>query len=125
MAAIIGARFSYVPGVFSAYNRWSTKTVSSMNFKLRLELNQVLELKFMEAIAAEEWINPPAKKELLALLKTHGLKACFYHPKLRLLKPMSFFEIKWEIIHYKMRLVIPFIWLYQQSHYYKNRNSNS
>tara|TARA_R110002096_G_scaffold16243_3_gene55552 strand:+ start:1274 stop:2221 length:948 start_codon:yes stop_codon:yes gene_type:complete len=125
MAAIIGARFTYVLGVFSVYNRWSSKSVSSINFKFRLKLNQDLELKFMESIVAEEWISPPDKKELLALLKTHGLKACYYHPKLRLLSPMSFFEIKWGIIHKKMRVVIPFIWGFQTVSYYVNSISKS
>lgn len=118
MAAIYGAKFEYTSGLFSVYNRWSEKSVSAINFKRRLKLNQALESKFMNLIIEQKWIDQKIKSELVAVIKTDGLKACYYHPKLKILRPISFFEIKWRLIHYKMRFVIPFIWLYQMILYY-------
>ena len=113
LAAIHTAKFAYVPGLFSVYNRWSSKSVSAMNFKRRLRLSLELEEFFMEEIVAQEWIPPAEKKKLVALLKTDSLKACFYDPRLKIRKPVSFNEIKWKRIHYKMRPFIPFIFLWQ------------
>ena len=124
MAAIYGARFSYVKGFFSVYNRWSENTVSSIDFKSRLKLNLQLEFKFIELIKEQEWMNRTMKRELISILKTHELKSCYYDPRLRILNPISFFNIKWGIIHYKMRVVIPFVWSYQMILYYFNQLRN-
>lgn len=118
IAAILGAHFDYVPGVFSVYNRWSEQSVSSMHFKARLALNQALESKLINLIEGQEVINPLMKRELISILKTDGLKACYYYPKLRINRPISFFEIQWRHIHYKMRFVIPFVWVFQMTLYY-------
>lgn len=113
LAAIQGANFNYVPGLFSVYNRWDTKSVSSIDFMKRLELSLELEELFMDKIANETWIEDDRKKELLSYLKTDSLKACFYHPSLMIKKPVKFNEIEWNRIHYKMKPIIPFIWLWQ------------
>ena len=117
MAAIHGARFHYVPGVYSVYNRWSTTSVSGMAFKERLKLNLELEWFFMKQIQEQEWISKVQKRKLLSNLKTDALKACFYHPSLTIKAPIKCTEINWKRIHYKMRLIVPFIWLYQMFKY--------
>ncbi len=117
IAAIMGAQFAYVPGLFSVYNRWSEHSVSAMDFKSRLSLNQALELKFMDLIEAQEGIDSKMKRELISVLKTDGLKACYYHPKLRISRPISFMEIQWGHMHYKMRFVIPLVWVFQMTLY--------
>ncbi|MAY82583.1 MAG: hypothetical protein CMP59_00455 [Flavobacteriales bacterium] len=117
LAAIYGASFAYVPGLFSVYNRWSKNSVSSIDYMKRLELSLHLDQRLITEIQDQEWILPKTKKELIGILKTYSLKSCYYKPNLRILSPVGFGEIKWEVIHYKMRLIIPFIWLYQMSRF--------
>jgi glycosyltransferase involved in cell wall biosynthesis len=117
LAAIYGASFGYVSGLFSVYNRWSKQSVSSMEHKKRLKHSLYLEQRLMHEIQKQKWISKKQKKKMIASLKTDALKACFYDPTLRLLEPISFTEIRWGRVHYKMRLLIPFIWLYQMVNY--------
>ena len=114
MAGIFGARFKYVPGTFAVYNKRLSDTISGMDFKLRLELNQVLEGRFRNEIAKQAWIDPARKRTYLNILNTHKLKACFYHPKIKLDNSISPFSIRWDLMHWKMRLVMP--WFYLKEH---------
>ncbi len=50
MAGILGARFQYVPGVYAVYNKQKLGTISGIEFKKRLELNQELENRFRSEI---------------------------------------------------------------------------
>ena len=118
LAAIYGANFAYVPGVFSVYNRWSSQTVSKIDYRQRLELSMQLDDHLINEIETQQWIPTPIKRELQSILKTYGLKSCYYRPNLRILHPLAFGDIQWHVIHYKMRLVIPFIWIYQMGLYY-------
>lgn len=81
MAGILGARFKYVQGVFAVYNKQTSGTISGMDFKKRLELNQVLEWRFGHEIDEQVWIDPTKKRRYQNILDTHKLKACFYHQK--------------------------------------------
>ncbi len=113
LAAVNQAQFNYVPGLYSVYNRWSDQTVSSMNYQKRLEYNLGLEYAFSQRINEQSWMDPKMKKKLISVLKTQALKACYYSPKLRIKEGVSFNEICWDQIHYKMRFVIPFVWVWQ------------
>lgn len=120
-AAILGAKFVYVPGVYAVYNRWSTGTVSGMPFKQRLEHNQQLEGALRKLLLAQEWISAKKKKDYAAILDTHKVKACFYHAKIRFDRPISFFSLRFDLMHYKMRLVMPFVYMYQSLRYFLSR----
>ena len=111
MAGILGARFKYVPGTFAVYNKQLYGTISGMDFKKRLELNQVLEYRFRKEIEKQAWIALARKRRYLDILDTHKLKACFYHDKIRLDRPISPLSIRWELMHWKMRWAIPWVYL--------------
>ena len=109
MAGILGAKFTYVKGCFAVYNKRKTGTISGMDFKQRLELNQVLENRFRLEIG--KCVDVNKRKEYLKILDTHLIKACFYHDKIKVNRFISPLSIKWSIVHWKMRLAIPFVWL--------------
>ncbi len=109
MAGILGARFQYVPGIFAVYNKQQSGTISGMDFKKRLRLNQILESRFRDEIANNSSITNFTKKALNSILDTHKAKACYYYNKITFDKLISPFNLEWSIIHWKMRLVIPFI----------------
>ncbi len=109
MAGILGAKFAYVRGCFAVYNKRKTGTISGMDFKRRLELNQALEDRFRMEIKNSPILKN--KKEYLKILDTHTIKACFYHHKIKTSRFISLLNIKWSLMHWKMRLMIPFVWL--------------
>jgi glycosyltransferase involved in cell wall biosynthesis len=117
MAALLGAKFSYTKGFFSIYNRWNTNSVSSMNFKKRLQYQLELERKFRKRVIENNYAKKSEKK-YLALLNSHTMNACFYNPKLKIFNSFSFFNINWKIIHWKKHPVIPFIYIWQHLKYF-------
>lgn len=114
MAGIMGAKFKYVAGVFAVYNKQSLGTISGIPFKVRLENNQVLEERLRTEIGKRDWIPEKKKQRYRAILDTHQLKACYYHSGIKIRRPVNFRNILWEMIHWKMRLVIP--WVYLRTH---------
>ena len=113
MAGILGAKFRYVSGTFAVYNKRTTGTISGMKFKERLEQNQILEKRFRTEIQASALISGSKKKTYQRILNTHQLKACFYHSKISLDHFISPFEVKWSLMHWKMRIAVPFILIYK------------
>jgi glycosyltransferase involved in cell wall biosynthesis len=109
MAGILGARFEYIEGVFAIYNKQQTNTISSLPFRKRLELNQKLEDRIRRQINVQEWITRKKKNLYISIVDTHKLKACFYHSGIIIEKPISLFSIKWNLMHWKMRLIMPWI----------------
>lgn len=109
-AAIQGAKFHYVAGNFAVYNRWNTKSISEIDFKKRLQLTLELENKFYVWIAQNNKISSKNKRKYFRIINTNALKANFYSRKIKIARPFPFRQIKWTIIHYKMRLVMPFIY---------------
>lgn len=109
IAGIIGARFQYVPGVFAVYNKQSLGTISGMDFKKRLELNQPLEKRLRHEIENQSWIQKHKKKEYFSILNTHKLKACFYNDMIKLDGPINPINIKWGLMHWKIRMVMPLL----------------
>lgn len=121
LGALLGAKFIYAPGEYAVYNKWSNTTVSGMEFNKRLELNQILENRIRAQIRNSDLFTEKQKQKYLALINTHKIKACFYHPKIKLDYAFSPFAIKWSLIHYKMRLVIPFIYINKHINYFWNK----
>jgi glycosyltransferase involved in cell wall biosynthesis len=114
MAGILGARFQYVPGVYAVYNNQLYGTISGLEFKKRLELNQVLERQFGDMIRASKWISTGKKRAYLKVLNTHKVKACFYHSRISFDNDISLSEIDWHLIHWKMRLPILYKFIVQK-----------
>lgn len=109
MAGILGAKFKYVPGVFAVYNKQREGTISGMAFKDRLELNQILENRFRKEILINEKITEGRRKAYLKVLNTHKAKACFYNSKICFDRIISPFQIQWSLMHWKIRLIMPWI----------------
>ncbi|MER2998314.1 glycosyltransferase family 2 protein [Pontibacter populi] len=112
VAALLGAKFIYVEGCFAVYNRWSEGTISGMSFKRRLELNQIIEKRFKSMIL-ESNFPEYKKKNYLRILNTHKLKACFYNPSIKVDDLFFLSEIRWDLIHYKMKVILPFVYFNQ------------
>jgi hypothetical protein len=55
-AAILRAKFTYVQGCFSVYNRWGDHTVSGMKYTKRLEHCYRLNLQYQKLINESEHI---------------------------------------------------------------------
>ncbi len=123
MAALLGAKFTYVKGFFSVYNIWNKNSVSAMNFKQRLVYQLELEQKFRNTILENNYPKP-LKRKYLSLLNAHTMNACFYNSKLTILNTFSFFNIHWKLIHWKKHPFIPFIYFWQHMKYLKNKIFN-
>lgn len=123
LAALLGAKFTYVSGFFAIYNIWNTNSVSAMNFKQRLKYQLELEQVFRARIINNKY---PKKitKQYLAILNAHTMNACFYNPNLTILNNFSFFNINWKIIHWKKRPFIPFIYAWQHVKYSIKKTQN-
>lgn len=118
MAGILGAKFQYVPGTFAVYNKHATGTISGIHFMRRLEENQFLEERLRVEILKSCHIPEKRKDQYLSILNTHKLKACIYHPKIKLSRPINPFKIAWREMHWKMRLMMPLIYLRKHLEFY-------
>ena len=117
-AAILGAKFNYCPGNFCIYNRWSKTTVSEVEYRKRLRSNIQLEHNLWKLLETRDEIDKHRLRLYRGILDTHALKAIFYDWKIKLLRPVRFWWVQWSLIHWKMRFVIPFIFLIKQVQYY-------
>lgn len=120
MVALLGAKFVYVPGIYAVYNRWSINTISGMNFALRIKLTQILENKLREVIL-ESSFDRIKKRHYLSIISTHKLKACYYNPKVELDYSISPFDLQWDLFHYKMRMIIPFVYALKHTQYFMKK----
>lgn len=111
MAGILGAKFQYVPGTFAVYNKHATGTISGIDFKKRLEENQALEARLRTEILKSNFLSKDKERKYLAILNTDKLKACAYHRRIKLTHPINPFTIAWDHMHWKMRLIMPWIWI--------------
>ncbi len=123
LAALEGARFAYVPGFFSVYNRWSSGQVSAMDFKRRLEFQMQMEKRFRDIILQKHFPRR-LKRKYLACLNAHVLNACFYHPGLTIPYPFSILNVNWNLIHWKKYPFIPVIYTWQILKFYLNKVVN-
>lgn len=112
LAAIYGRQFAYVPGQFAVYNRWSLTSVSKLNFKTRLELNAELIYRYKKEIALQETMSSHLKGLYTSYLDTELLVSCYYHPRLPLQEIIPLRSIRLKRIHWKMRFVIPIVYLW-------------
>ncbi len=111
IAALEGARFCYVPGFFSVYNRWSSGQVSAMNFKQRLALQMDMEHRFRYIIKQKNFPHR-RQRRYLACLNAHVINANYYYPSIGFPFSFSIFNVNWRIVHWKKWFVAPFLYLY-------------
>ena len=110
MAAIIGANFNYVGGLFSVYNRWSTSTVSNlMDDEKRSEEVIKLNNRFYRQIGESKTIKN--KRKYLNVLNAELLRILFYHPGLSIQRRFNFWQISPSRLHWKQRFTIPYLYL--------------
>ena len=105
LAAILGAKFVYAPGNFAIYNRWSPTSISKLSFEKRLEHSSALAQSFILKIHASEI---PDKAKYINLLKTELLVSKYYHSGIKIDFPITWKEVYWPMVHWKMRLGIGF-----------------
>jgi glycosyltransferase involved in cell wall biosynthesis len=118
MTGILGARFKYVQGVFAVYNSQDKGTIAGIAFDKRLIENQKLEKRIFNEIQASPNIPTLKKKVYSSILYTHKIKACFYLNEIPIDEPFSLFELRWDLIHYKMRLPIIFLYFIKHIQYF-------
>lgn len=111
MAGILGARFVYASGVFAVYNKQEKNTISGMEFKERLILNQGLENRFRAEISGSNFLTDNQKIDYIQIIDTHTVKACFYNSEISFPYFINPFKLRWTLMHWKMRLAMPWILL--------------
>ncbi len=110
LLGIFGMSFVYQKGDFAVYNVWGNQSISSLDFKTRLALNQALERRFFDLLN-KKIKNVSKRKNYLKIIYTHHLKALFYNTSLSMDYNFSLFQIKWEMVHWKMRFALPIIYI--------------
>ncbi|MEM9681022.1 MAG: glycosyltransferase family A protein, partial [Bacteroidota bacterium] len=103
-AGLIGATFTYQPGMFAVYNKQSSGSISAIDFGVRLKLNQVLEARFRDLIINHKELTRAKKSKYLKVLNTHKVKACFYNKKISFDSVILPWKVDWEIMHWKMKV---------------------
>lgn len=105
-AAIFGAKFGYVKGSFSVYNRWSNQTVSVKPFDYRLSESYQLECMLKELIKNQDFIAKDKKIKYLKILNAQALLANYYASNLKIKRDFSLWKVDWGFIHWKLRPII-------------------
>ncbi len=109
-AAILDAEFTYCEGNFASYRRYSSGTVSGITHKERLKLNLIIDKGLLELMRSMELSN---FRKYANVLRTNSLIASYYDMTNPLIDKFGPWNVRWFRIHWKMRLVAPFIYLYQ------------
>jgi glycosyltransferase involved in cell wall biosynthesis len=108
-AAILGAKFTYVQGCFSVYNRWGDHTVSGMKYTKRLEHCYRLNLQYQKLINESEHIAD--KKKYIRVLNSQVISTFFHNPAVKLFKIPMPWDISFKNLHWKLRAFLPVIYL--------------
>lgn len=110
IAAILGARFIYVPGLYAVYNRWNDKSISRQRFEVILQETHRLGILFKKYIR-ESCLKD--RQKYLDIIHTQELKRCYYDSNIQISEIISPLHIRWNLFHYKMRLAIPLVYIFQ------------
>lgn len=92
IAAILGSNFTYLPGLFAQYNKWSTKTISSVNDKYRNEDAWEMYQRFSELIEgsgtsrAHLYVNIIYTNKLLCAVSDDSFKPRLKNEQIRKIK---------------------------------------
>lgn len=116
-AAILGARFRYAPGSTCIYNRWNAGTVSNIRFEKGIEQSFRLNRTLFDLIKVQSHLPAARKKTYEKVLNSELLTGVFYHPFVKLNRAFSLFRLDWGVIHWKIRSLIPFLYVWKQVEY--------
>lgn len=100
MAAISGAKFAYVPGFYSVYNRWNKRSVSAdVNAKRLESLDKMFE-RFEDHLAGQKQIKSTSLEKYYNAINTQRalLNVYGYPSKIRRGK-LTIKNAEWQIIH--------------------------
>lgn len=110
MAAILGASFKYVPGVFAVYNRWSIQSISNkLSYYESSKQSLLLNHRFYEEIKKSTIIEE--NRKCLKILNSQLLKALFYHPQLKTPRIFWFWNFSLKSLPFKIALISPLLYV--------------
>ena len=100
LAAILGAKFAYVPGCFAIYNRWNKSSVSAAATEVRHVYFEKILTRFESFLQAQTWITASAKKKYQDIINTEKLliRAAKF-PSTINYRDTGIFSISWGSIH--------------------------
>jgi len=98
-AALLGARFGYVPGNFCIYNRFLQVSSVSRSLKPEQKAAYLVGLlnSFLRTLPKQTWISSEKRKDYEAILKTQILFNAAYY-QLPLPEAFSPGAVKWSLI---------------------------
>ena len=100
MAAILGAKFIYVPGFFSIYNRWNKFSVSAANKILRYENMYKLYCRLEEALKSSNILNRDKIFQYQKILSTQKILLNVYGYSLSIKKEkINIWNAHWPIVN--------------------------
>jgi glycosyltransferase involved in cell wall biosynthesis len=73
LAAVSGAKFGYVPGCFSIYNRWNKKSVSATKSELKQRSIERILRRFEEDLHRQNWISSRDLSRYQVIINTHKI----------------------------------------------------
>lgn len=123
IAAIFGAKFEYITGIFTVYNRWSKHSISRTKFSKRIQLNQLLDRDIVKMLTLI-YTGKRLRKYLRAM-NTHKIKSNFYLNDVGFNKILWPWSIFWGSIHWKMKIAVPWILLKENIKFIKSRSDNN
>jgi glycosyltransferase involved in cell wall biosynthesis len=99
LAAAIGAKFSYTPGTFALYNRWSRSSVSAAGEKTRYTYIEKVLSRVEEVLHRQTWIRPEDLKRYQDVINTQKLliRAAGFPSRIEY-KNTGLTGIQWEIV---------------------------
>lgn len=103
LAAVTGARFTCVPGIFAIYNRWSRNTVSAARTAVRYATLEKILSRIEDQLGARPGIGAAAMKRYLDVIRTEKLliRAAGFPSRIRY-PGMRLGDIHWEVIKGKL-----------------------
>ncbi len=111
MAALRNAKFGYVQGVFSIYNRFNKPSVSKQSDERRMELNLSLFKRFLSELEYNENLSSSEVKACKSIIKTEALAYTYQLRKLTLPFTISFEELHLNDLSVKRKLAFVMLWL--------------
>jgi len=96
LGAIVQARFCYVSGVYSIYNRWNKLSVSTANQELRYASVSNMLNRFEILLEEQQWLSSKEIKKYIQIIETEKLyiASCGYPVIFKEGSP-RFLNVKW------------------------------
>jgi glycosyltransferase involved in cell wall biosynthesis len=109
-AAIMGAKFGYVPGYFAIYNRWNKTSVSAVSQEIRFTSMGKMLTHFEELLDHQYWPTEQQKNKYKIIIHTQKLMiASFGYPVSLQRDQLHLHTIDWLLISgFRTRLKMVF-----------------